>query len=100
MSAAKSCGDPPVGSKPTFTMLARSSADLKAGLLAIPYWVGGYDMSMASMARYVTVVAPLYPVVGVLLARAGPTGLAGLAGSGSVLMAVYAGRFAQGHWIM
>ena len=73
---------------------------MTAGLLAIPYWAAGYDVNMVSMARYVTVVAPLYPVAGVLLRRAGPGGLAGLAGCGSVLMAGYAGRFAQGHWVM
>jgi hypothetical protein len=81
-------------------LLDRYAAVTVVGLLAIPYWVGGYDMDMVSMARYVSVVAPLYPVAGVLLARCGPAGLAAYAGGGAALTAGYAARFAQGHWIL
>jgi hypothetical protein len=81
-------------------LLNRYEIAMTAGLLAIPYWIGGYDINMVSMARYVSVVAPLYPVAGVLLARWGPAGIAGFAGCGAALMMMYAARFAQGHWII
>lgn len=68
-------------------------------LVALPYWVNGYDNNMSSMGRYMTVIAPLYPIAGVLLGRAGPVPRAVFAGCGAALMAIYAGLFAQGYWL-
>jgi|GEM_PF-4300052 len=80
-------------------ILNRYEVAMAAGLLAIPYWVGGDNISMVSMARHVSVVAPIYPVAGVLLARCSPVGVAGIAGLLATLMTFYAARVASDRWI-
>jgi hypothetical protein len=80
--------------------LNRYEVVLALGLLLVPYVVTGYDSAMISMARYVTVIVPLYPFAGFLLARAPAPVPAALAGVGGVLLAIYAALFAQGHWVI
>ena len=80
--------------------LNRYELVLAVGLLLVPYVVTGYDSAMISMARYVSVTAPLYSFTGFLLARAPAPLPATLAGVGAVILACYAALFAQGHWII
>jgi hypothetical protein len=68
-------------------------------LVAVPYWVNGYDNNMSSMGRYMMVAAPLYPLAGILIGRAGEAACAVFAGCGAALMGMYAGLFAQGYWL-
>jgi hypothetical protein len=72
---------------------------LALALILIPYWVNGYDNNMSSMARYMIVIAPLYPIAGVLLSRTGQVFTASAAAAGAALMGAYAALFAQGYWI-
>jgi hypothetical protein len=72
---------------------------LTLSLIAIPYWVNGYDNDMSSMARYMTVIAPLHPIAGILLGRGGPVVGGLFAAVGAAFMAIYAALFAQGYWL-
>ena len=80
-------------------LLNRSDLSLILGLIALPYWVNGYDSNMDSMARYMATIAPLYPVAGVLAGQIGLVPSLLLAGSGAILMAVHTALFAQGYWL-
>ena len=53
--------------------LNRTEGLLGFGLLMIPYLSRGHEMSMASHARFVSVVIPAFVVVGRILARSPPT---------------------------
>jgi hypothetical protein len=80
--------------------LNRYETTLALGLILIPYWLVGYDIAMVSMARYLSVIPPLFSYGGLLLARAPKPLVAVAAGLGGVLMAIYAAQFAQGHWLI
>jgi hypothetical protein len=73
---------------------------LTGGLLLIPYWLIGYEIQMVAMARYVSVIVPLYPVLGRLLARLPPSVQGGLLGVNAFLLGTYAALFAQKYWIV
>jgi hypothetical protein len=70
------------------------------GLLLIPYWVGGYEWEMASMGRYVSVIAPLYLIAGQVLAKLGWSWNAGLLVLSCFFLGVYAGLYAQWYWVI
>jgi hypothetical protein len=80
--------------------LNRYELVLAAGLVLVPYVVTGYDSAMISMARYLTVIVPLYSFGGFLLSRAPAPLAACLAAVGGVILAFYAALFAQGHWLI
>lgn len=68
-----------------------------ASLLAVCYFGRAYEMCMASQARFVTVLFPVYIVLGHLLAKLPPLlSMAVLACSGA-LMGAYAALFAAGY---
>jgi hypothetical protein len=80
-------------------LLNRYELALVLCLVALPYWVNGYDNNMSSMGRYMIVIVPLYPLAGILLGRAGLAPNVVFAGCGAALMAAYAGLFTQGYWL-
>jgi hypothetical protein len=64
------------------------------GLLAIPYATVGYEQYMQSMARYSTVVLPVYLVLGRLLCRIPATVAAAMIGIWAFFLGVYSALFA------
>jgi hypothetical protein len=80
--------------------LNRYEVALAAGLLLIPYGMTAHESALVSMARYVSVVAPLYPFVGCLLARAPAYCLGVAAGVVGFYLAAFAALFSQGHWVI
>ncbi len=80
-------------------LLNRYELSMIAFLVALPYWVNGYDNNMSSMARYMSVIAPIYPVAGILIGRTGLIARTLYIVGGSALMSIYSALFAQGHWL-
>jgi hypothetical protein len=80
--------------------LTRYEVLLTAGLLGIPYAMNAYETQLVSMARYDSVAAPLYLVLGRLLARLAPALLAMVAALGGFFLAAYAALFATGYWMI
>lgn len=78
--------------------LSLEEVSLSAMLLVIPYVTRAYEMHMSSMARFVTVVFPIYLVFGQILVRLrSPLRAAILALSGcflAIFSALYAARYA------
>jgi hypothetical protein len=70
---------------------------LAAGLLFIPYVTRGYDMGMISMGRFVSVVFPLYLVVGHILVRMPGPLAAVLLSLAAVWLAIFSAQFAAGY---
>jgi Mannosyltransferase (PIG-V) len=70
------------------------------GLLLVPYWMTAYETRMLGMARYVVVVAPLYLVLGQLLAKLSPVVGGGVVGLSSFLLGAYAALFAQWYFFL
>lgn len=80
--------------------LNASEVLLSLGLLLVPYGLQGYELQMQTMARYISVIVPLYLVLGQLLARL-PTPVAvGIAALSSFFLAAYAALFVQWYWII
>jgi len=77
--------------------LSSYEVTLVVSLLFIPYVGRGYDMCMASMARFTSVAFPIYLVFGNLLWRLPAPLAAGLLALSSVLLAVYAALFAASY---
>ncbi len=69
-------------------------------LLLLPYWLTGYEVYMAGMARYVSVNVPLYLVVGATLSKLWSPLAAALLGLSGFLLAAYAACFAQWYWLV
>jgi hypothetical protein len=65
--------------------LNRYELTLCLGLLLVPYWMTAYDSAMVSMARYVSVIVPLYSYGAALLARAPALLVAVASGMGGLL---------------
>ncbi|MGH8162517.1 MAG: hypothetical protein ACRESR_10365 [Gammaproteobacteria bacterium] len=79
--------------------LTRYELALAAPLLIIPYFTRGYEMGMASSARFVSVVAPLYIAASHVMREVAPMYLALLAALLSLFMAMYAALYAGGYMI-
>jgi hypothetical protein len=69
-------------------------------LLLIPYWTVAYEFQMVSMARYVVVIAPLYQVMGRLLAKLPPLVGGCTLGLSGLFLAAYSALFAQWYWLV
>jgi hypothetical protein len=80
--------------------LNRYELVLILGLILVPYWITAYDSALVSMARYVSVIAPLYSLGGFLLARLPALFLAVATGVGAAFLTVFAALFGQGHWLI
>jgi hypothetical protein len=80
--------------------LNRYEVTLALGLLLVPYWLTGYHSALVSMARYVSVIPPLYSFGGLLLSRIPAAVVGFLAVLGGLMMAIYAAQFAQGQWVI
>jgi hypothetical protein len=80
--------------------LNRYEASAALGLLLIPYWNGGYEAQMVSMARYVVVIAPLYLVAGRILGKLPPLVSGCTLGLSGMFLAVYAALFARWYWMV
>jgi hypothetical protein len=72
---------------------------LAAGLILIPYVTRGYEMSMASFARFTAVVPALYIVLAELAFRAPAPVRHGFTILSAALLAMYAALFAAGYSI-
>lgn len=70
---------------------------LAAMLLLIPYWTRGYEMNMASFARFGAVVFPVYLVLGEWLARLPPALSAVVLGISTFLLGAFSALFAGGY---
>jgi hypothetical protein len=70
---------------------------LAAMLLFIPYWTRGYEMNMASSARFASVVFPVYLVVGDWLARFPPAVSAIALGISTFFLGAFSALFAAGY---
>jgi hypothetical protein len=70
---------------------------LVASLLFIPYVGRGYEMCMASMARFTSVAFPIYLVLGNLLWRMPAPLAAGILSISSLLLGIYAALFAASY---
>jgi len=74
--------------------LTRNEIAVAVPLIAIPYITRGFEMCMNSQARYVSLVLPMYLVLGQLLCRAPAAVSLGLIGLASVNLMVYSALFA------
>ena len=63
-------------------------------LLLIPYFTKGYDISMAGTARFVSVIFPLYLVLGNILARMPAPLATGFLALGAFFLGLYSALFA------
>jgi hypothetical protein len=70
---------------------------LSATLLAIPYFTRGYDHSMLSTARFVSVVVPAYLVFGQIVIRLPPVLRLGLLSLSAAMLAAWTALFAAGY---
>jgi hypothetical protein len=73
---------------------------MTVGLLLIPYWMTSYEIQMTGVARFVSVNAPLYLVVGRLAARGSQALNVGLVALCSFWLAAYAALFARWYWLV
>lgn len=80
--------------------LNRVEATLSGFLLLIPYFSKGYDICMVGTARFVSVIFPLYLVMGNILVRLPPTLVAALLALGGFYLALYAALFAAHYLII
>jgi hypothetical protein len=78
--------------------LTRYEVWLSAGLLGIPYISRGFDMCMASQARFASAVFPLYLVSAQLLRRAPLAISVGIAALSAAYLTIYAAMFAGGYF--
>lgn len=72
---------------------------LSVGLLLIPYVTRAYEMSMASHARFASVVLPQYFVLGRLIAMLPPALAACLCGCMCLMLGIWTIMFVMGHLI-
>lgn len=70
---------------------------LAAMLLLIPYLTRGYELNMASSARFSAVIFPVYLILGEGLARLPPAVSASVLAISTVFLAVFAALFASGY---
>ncbi|MBN1589114.1 MAG: hypothetical protein JW888_06345 [Pirellulales bacterium] len=77
--------------------LSRYEVALAVGLLAIPYIARGFEMCMASHARFAAVVFPIYLVLGHLLGRAPRWMAVGVLVLSGVFLVVYSAGMAGGY---
>jgi len=70
---------------------------LSAGLLLIPYVTKGYEMTMASQARFTTVVFPIYIVMGHILARMPRWAAVLVLAVFATYLCIYSAMWAAGH---
>jgi hypothetical protein len=70
---------------------------LAVGLLLIPYVTKGYEMTMASQARFATIVFPIYIVLGQILARVPWWAAIIYFALSGMYLAIYAAMWAAGH---
>lgn len=70
---------------------------LAAMLLFIPYLTRGYEMNMASSARFAAVVFPVYLILGEWLARLPPALSATLLGLSTFFLGAFSALFAGGY---
>ncbi len=66
-------------------------------LLFIPYWTRGYEMNMASSARFAAVVFPVYLILGEWLARLPPAVSATVLGISTFFLGTFSALFAGGY---
>jgi hypothetical protein len=79
--------------------LTLSDVVLAAGLIGIPYLTRGYEMSLASFARFCAVVPGLYLVLAQLLHAAPPPVRYGGVMLASAFLVIYASLFAVGYLV-
>jgi hypothetical protein len=70
---------------------------LAAMLLLIPYLTRGYEMNMASSARFAAVVFPVYLILGEWLSRLPPAVSAAVLGSCTFFLGAFSALFAGGY---
>jgi hypothetical protein len=70
---------------------------LAAGLLFIPYVTKGYEMTMASQARFTTVVFPIYIVLGEMVVRVPWWAAVAFFAACGTYLAIYSAMWAGGH---
>jgi Gpi18-like mannosyltransferase len=70
---------------------------LTAMLLFIPYLTRGYEMNMASSARFAAVVFPVYLILGEWLARLPPAMSAAVLGISTFFLGAFSALFAGGY---
>jgi hypothetical protein len=73
---------------------------LAFGLLLLAYAGKGYEMTMASQARYTTVVFPIYIVMGQILARLPWWAAGGVLAVMATYMGIYSAMWAAGHVVI
>jgi hypothetical protein len=72
---------------------------LAACLLAIPYVLAGYRFCMASQGRYVSVVFPMYLVLGQLLCRMPPWAAFGVLTVSAFYLMTFSAMLAAGYLV-
>ncbi len=77
--------------------LSRSETLLSVGLILIPYVAKGFEMCMASQARFVAAVFPIYLVLGNILSRLPRPWAATILVFFGVYLAVYSAMLAAGY---
>jgi hypothetical protein len=70
------------------------------GLLLVPYWTTASEVHLTGMARYTTVIVPIYLVLGRLLVKVGPDFRLGLFVLSACYLAIYSALFAQWYWFV
>jgi hypothetical protein len=78
-------------------VLTREEALAGASLILVPYVTKSIETGMASQGRYVSVVMPMYIVLGELLRRLGPEWSAYVVAPAAFLMGAYSALFAAGY---
>jgi preprotein translocase subunit SecG len=77
--------------------LSRAEIALAAGLILIPYAAKGFEMCMASQARFVAVAFPVYIVMGNILNRLPRPGSIAILAVFGTYLAIYSAMLAAGY---
>jgi hypothetical protein len=77
--------------------LSRGEIALAAGLILIPYAAKGFEMCMASQARFVAAAFPIYIVLGHILSRLPRPGAIAILALFGAYLAIYSAMLAAGY---